>query len=218
MKKQQYISISLTIIYILLFVFCLACASYEIDIRDNYRFLEKMPLPLLTAITCYPVIIFAGLFNIIDYAKKKKVRKVNLIIFLFAIGFVTLTTVKNYNYYSREIAILKQGYVKAISEEELKNLLETDASVMLFIDGGYSEETYVANTIIRRYAYYEQHTVYFFHQGHKIRELSEKSDAEWVSLIPESLPVLFTIENGEVIDSLYYHDIVEAFASWADPI
>lgn len=140
----------------------------------------------------------------------------NYVIFLCTISFVILTTAKNHLYYSREISILNQGYVKIISEDDIKNLLSTDSSAMLYIDGGDEKESRQANMMIRRYAYYSENTVNFFYDGYKIQELSKQPNTEWTNLSAESLPVLFYIENGYVKQTLYYDDIIENFASWVN--
>lgn len=214
MKKKQYLSGVFTIAYILMLVFSMRCGSYEFDIRDQYRFLEEMPFPFLNTITCNIVIVLAGLYNIVDFARVKRMRKRNIAVFLFTAGLVGLTTVNNYCYYSKEISILKQDYVRAVSEEEIADLLDTEASVVLYLDGGEPEESRKANSLLRRYAYYGKNVIYVLYEGYKIPEFSDEDDTELSKIRIEALPALLFIENGKVEKILYYDEILEQYASW----
>lgn len=195
-------------------VFSIRCGSYEFDIRDQYRFLEEIPLPFLNTITCNIVIVLAGLYNMVDFAKAKRVRKRNITVLLFTIGLVSLTAAKNYHYYSTEISILKQNYVRSVSEEEIVKLLETEASAVLYLDGGDPEESRKANSQLRRYAYYGKHVIYVFYGGYKILELSDEDDTELSKIRVEALPALLYIEKGKAAQVLYYNEILEQFSSW----
>lgn len=209
MKKLRFFQLIIILILLFLFFFCLKSASIEGYLQSRYDFLESMPLPFANYAFCFTALILAMIFNVYNYIRKKVMCKTNLIVFLLAVSFVSLTTVKNYIYYSQEIKLLEQNYIERTFLDNIETILDSGTTATIYVGRADCDYCQEVDPLIRRYAYYGQHKMYYYDTF-----ADREYNTEYMKLVLErlgvdSVPSIISIENGMVTQVMEYDEILK---------
>lgn len=173
----------------------------EFKIRDQYRFIEQMPIKWLNYTLCIGVILLAFIYSCLPLKKDKIMAAFVVLI----IAITVTTSVKNYMYYSEETKLLEQRYEKLISEEKMENLLKRKERAYIYIDTvekkGKWEDSQKIYDVVRKKFYEEQMDFYVF------RPLNDKDYEYLESLKFQNFPVLIVITDKKTM-KFYYNESI----------
>lgn len=192
--------------------FCIMSASYEFEIRDQYRFIEAMPFSGINYLTSSVVIVISLFLSIIDSYWMKLFKKKTAVLLVISFGFVVITTVRNYVYYSKEIQILNDHYTKEITVEELNDFINREVSATIYINAGEWEEAQQAYYLIKKYAYKEKKQIYILSAQNNPDLFSDDLNNILDQLQINSLPAVVFMESGSVQKTINYNEVCK----WLD--
>ena len=183
---------------LVLFFVCYVAWFEEFKIRDQYRFIEQMPLKWLNYSLCIGIILVIFIYSCLPVRKSK----IMLILLALIIVLITATSVKNHMYYSKEINILKQDCEGLILEDDMEKLLKKKSKAYIYVDAVDKAEKWTDSQkiyeTVKKYFYKRQKQFYVF------RPLNNE-DYEYLETL--ELPVLIVINEKGIIE-FYYNDSI----------
>lgn len=198
MKKNN---IFIKVFLLVIFFACYVAWLEEFKIRDQYRFIEQMPLKWLNYSLCIGIILAIFIYSCLPVRKSK----IMLILLALIIVLITATSVKNYMYYSKEINILKQDYEELILEDDMEKLLKKKNKAYIYVDAVDKTEKWTDSQkiyeAVKKYFYKMQKQFYVF------RPLNDEAYEYLETLELQELPVLIVINEKGIIE-FYYNDSI----------
>lgn len=199
---------------VLLFTVSIWGFYLEFNVRDHYFSIgDHIGFIFFSFWVCIALILMALIINLTIGKKGGDKSRFNVVFFLFTCIFLIITIVVKLNYYSQRIQEIRYaGYVYEISSRELQSLLDEQKSGTVYIERENCPWCQDAYSSVYKYASTNHQELMLYNTAREgdAPDYSELQDKLLERLGVEQVPTILIIEKGEVVDRLFYEEIVQA--------